>query len=499
MSRTFVLQDWVTIRGNLGTTPLVQDEGRWLDLAGFSDVTCWVDVCEVTPPAGTTSNYVTLSLETAAVCDDAYFTPAASTNFGASQTYLNVASTTPVVLRSGSSQATSNLMRYLRWKITPNLTGLWDLTFRIRAVATRNQTFAPTLLSGCVLWLRGDLGVTLNAANGNAVSAWADQSGSGNSASQGTAANQPTLVANAINGLPAITGNGSSQYLVTSAFTAQSTGTLFAVVQSAVSTQLAYIRILEQQFNTTYYLGVNSTGTKYKLIVNNGLSPYGTAEAGTVDRRRGRDRQRGLRVERHHLRERRDADDERVHGSHSGEPADVHHEWLQRSWFLEWLSRGSHRLQPRAEHDRAHARTSISGRSIQHRRALSTGGPMHSFVLQDWITIRGTTGAVITQGESGWLDLAPYQDVSFYIDIREFSPSAGNMVFETAPIKEDVLFQAMLSSIAFTTAPTNPYRVPITTASCPVARYVRWKLTGPASTPWDITFRVVLAATALGL
>lgn len=41
------------------------------------------------------------------------------------------------------------------------------------------------------LWLRSDLGITLN---GSTVSAWADQSGYGNNVTQGTGAQQPTLV-----------------------------------------------------------------------------------------------------------------------------------------------------------------------------------------------------------------------------------------------------------------------------------------------------------------
>jgi hypothetical protein len=52
--------------------------------------------------------------------------------------------------------------------------------------------FRPTQLAGCVLWLRSDLGITLN---GSTVSAWADQSGNGNNATQGTGANQPTYSA----------------------------------------------------------------------------------------------------------------------------------------------------------------------------------------------------------------------------------------------------------------------------------------------------------------
>jgi hypothetical protein len=124
---------------------------------------------------------------------------------------------------------------------------------------------------------------------------------------------------------------------------------------------------------------------------------------------------------------------------------------------------------------------------------------MHSFVMQDWITIRGANATAINQGESSWLDLGPYQDVSFYVDVREYSGSSTpTLQFQTAPLKEDVLFQNMLGTAISVNSITNPYRVAITTTACPVARYVRWQLVGPAST-WDVTFRVVLAATALGL
>jgi hypothetical protein len=73
-------------------------------------------------------------------------------------------------------------------------------------------SFTPTSLSGCVLWLRADLGVTLN---GSTVSAWADQSGNGNNASQGTAASQPTYNATTGPGgtLPGITFDGTSDML----------------------------------------------------------------------------------------------------------------------------------------------------------------------------------------------------------------------------------------------------------------------------------------------
>lgn len=124
---------------------------------------------------------------------------------------------------------------------------------------------------------------------------------------------------------------------------------------------------------------------------------------------------------------------------------------------------------------------------------------MHSFVLQDWTTIRGQSSTTnVTQGESGWLDLAPYQDVSIWLDVREVSGTTPQIFFETSPIKEDGLFQTMVST-NLTTSPSNPYRVPITTANTPVARYVRWRIQAAASGAWDATFRVLLSADGLGM
>lgn len=283
MSREFLLQDWVTLRGNASGASLTQDEECWLDLEGFSDAACWIDVAEVTPPGASTATSVALALETAAVCDDAYFAVIASPVQFGTATPFNQASSTPILIRSTRAVSASTLARYLRWKITPSASGLWDLTFRVRAVAMRSPAFVPTDLSGCVLWLRADLGIGLAAAPNQAnVATWADQSGNGHDASQATTASQPTYSPNAVNGLPAITGNGSSLYMTTSAFSIGSSATMLAVVQPLVTTQSGYTRILEQDAASTYYLGVTLAGTAYKLIVADGTGPYGTAETGTV-------------------------------------------------------------------------------------------------------------------------------------------------------------------------------------------------------------------------
>lgn len=61
----------------------------------------------------------------------------------------------------------------------------------------------PNAFPNLVLWL--------DAANAT-PSQWTDTSGQGNHATQATAANQPTITSSAINGLPAVSFNGSSQY-----------------------------------------------------------------------------------------------------------------------------------------------------------------------------------------------------------------------------------------------------------------------------------------------
>jgi hypothetical protein len=74
--------------------------------------------------------------------------------------------------------------------------------------------FAPTNYSGLKLWLDASDTSTITL-NGSDVSQWDDKSGTGNHATQGTAANQPEYVTSAQNGLNGVRFDGVAEHMVT--------------------------------------------------------------------------------------------------------------------------------------------------------------------------------------------------------------------------------------------------------------------------------------------
>lgn len=136
---------------------------------------------------------------------------------------------------------------------------------------------------------------------------------------------------------------------------------------------------------------------------------------------------------------------------------------------------------------------------------------MYGFLLQDWTTIRGTGGAtgapglVVTQSESNWVSLQPYQDIIFFLEVREVTVPTGaiTLAYETSPLKDESLFVAMatVAALAVTPVAITPTKVILaTTAGVPLARWVRWKLTSTTTSgAWDATFRIAAAANAVGV
>jgi hypothetical protein len=132
---------------------------------------------------------------------------------------------------------------------------------------------------------------------------------------------------------------------------------------------------------------------------------------------------------------------------------------------------------------------------------------METFILQDFVTIRGDkTISSITQSVECWLDLASYQDVVAYLDVREFSVGGGNNVtmgYQTSPTRDDALFTTMTG-----VAGPVPVNLALGVTVTPIinggtfaslARYLRWQLgvTGVPNAAWDATFRVFIAANLM--
>lgn len=121
--------------------------------------------------------------------------------------------------------------------------------------------FTPLAISNLQAWYKADAGITLN---GSTVSQWADQSGNARHMIQATAANQPTFTASAKNGLPALTFDGTNDYLALAAdYDMLDKSTYFVVwkaidegensVLSGVSGNYSYL-----QYGSAWYVGSTS-------------------------------------------------------------------------------------------------------------------------------------------------------------------------------------------------------------------------------------------------
>lgn len=95
-------------------------------------------------------------------------------------------------------------------------------------------TWIPSDESGLVAWYKADVGLTMG---GPSVTGWADQSGNNRHLS-GTPGKYPTITANALNGLPAVTfASYTSSYLATAPFSLPQPFTIYALLRLRTYTQ----------------------------------------------------------------------------------------------------------------------------------------------------------------------------------------------------------------------------------------------------------------------
>ena len=123
---------------------------------------------------------------------------------------------------------------------------------------------------------------------------------------------------------------------------------------------------------------------------------------------------------------------------------------------------------------------------------------MRPILMQDWITVRGTaSGNPVAQDPADWLLTAPFQDMTFILDIRELTAlgTAGNFIIETAPIRDETLFQnGVVKNLSgavgqIAVGLTNITSILAAQPNPPIAHWTRWRILAPAAA-WDITFRI---------
>lgn len=123
------------------------------------------------------------------------------------------------------------------------------------------------------MWLDAADASTLTLDGSNNVESWADKSGSGRTAVQATALNRPSLQSLQLNGLNAIRGNGSNQWLEMASFPSLANGyTIYAVSRSGGAVNSAMLSINAGVTNSAMLIGNDSAAGSY-------VSQFGAAVA----------------------------------------------------------------------------------------------------------------------------------------------------------------------------------------------------------------------------
>lgn len=135
--------------------------------------------------------------------------------------------------------------------------------------------------SGMSLWLKADHGLVTSSSE---VSEWKDMSASANNAAQATSADRPILVANAVNGLPAVSFDGTSQYMqLGPGFTNFTAGaTIFIVAKpTAVTSNARFFDFGNGATDNNFYLS-QPNNTNLSFYTYNGSTPSSLTASNAV-------------------------------------------------------------------------------------------------------------------------------------------------------------------------------------------------------------------------
>lgn len=266
---------------------------------GNIEMCAYISAQSGTDPYATAGIMARNSLERNAQCAIVTVSPENGANFTlrtadgvVAKTTLGPSLTTPIWLRLVVSQ--SSVAGYasadgINWRLIGEGTMTFSTDYFIGLTAASNTTSPNTATfedlryltpvvqrsASLVSWLRADDGLKYDDSNN--VSFWTDQSANGYSGSQANSANQPTLVTNAINGLPAVefTPGTNSQFLEFPAGFNLTTGlSLFVVVKptamSADATLIDFRNFSGSSSSDQFGLSESSSSSGAKFYAFNG-------------------------------------------------------------------------------------------------------------------------------------------------------------------------------------------------------------------------------------
>jgi alpha-tubulin suppressor-like RCC1 family protein len=154
----------------------------------------------MSPRSGTFVNTATVTLTHPMPGVEIRYTLDGSTPVSSSSLY-----TAPIVLASTKTvKAIAFLTNYPSSAPVQN-------TFTVETAAP----FTSLVTTGLKFWLASDRGVTLS---GTQITSWADQSGLGNTATQGTSSKRPVILNSQINGKPIVKFDGVDDYLMANSY-----------------------------------------------------------------------------------------------------------------------------------------------------------------------------------------------------------------------------------------------------------------------------------------
>ncbi len=141
----------------------------------------------------------------------------------------------------------------------------------------QDQMTSLQSIPGLVCWLKADWLAALGYQDGGAIATWNDFSGQGNDGSQTTAASQPLLKTNIINGFPAVRVDGSNDFFATPFATLLTVNFTIVTVFKMITNPASVVVPFRDGAggNGTAIIGYNTNSIGFYRI-NQTLSPLST-------------------------------------------------------------------------------------------------------------------------------------------------------------------------------------------------------------------------------